>query len=108
MVKIQTNNNVADLLTKAFDVSRFNFLVANIGKRGRDTKIPQSGGPPIKVGDEAVHKELGDRMERAATTASSFEAEHDSDAQTRFEAASKSPMTHLSQELTHLEVGRTV
>ncbi|GJR78962.1 ribonuclease H-like domain-containing protein, partial [Tanacetum coccineum] len=41
------------------------------------------------VGDEAVHKELGDRMERAATTASSLEAEQDSDAQTRFEAASK-------------------
>ncbi|GJY45186.1 putative ribonuclease H-like domain-containing protein [Tanacetum coccineum] len=78
MVKIHTDNNVADLLTKAFDVSRFNFLVASIGKRGRDTKIPQSGGPPIKVGDEAVHKELGDRMERAATTASSFEAEQDS------------------------------
>ncbi|GKB57848.1 hypothetical protein Tco_0914034 [Tanacetum coccineum] len=79
MVKIHTDHNVADLLTKAFDVSRFNFLVASIGKRGRDTKIPQSGGPPIKVGDEAVHKELGDRMERAATTASSFEAEQDSD-----------------------------
>ncbi|GJT82327.1 putative ribonuclease H-like domain-containing protein [Tanacetum coccineum] len=30
------------------------------------------------VGDEAVHKELGDRMERAATTASSLEAKHDS------------------------------
>ncbi|GKA39492.1 hypothetical protein Tco_0732043, partial [Tanacetum coccineum] len=30
-----------------------------------------------KVGDEAVHKELGDRMERAATTAFSLEAEHD-------------------------------
>ncbi|GJZ13782.1 hypothetical protein Tco_0549012, partial [Tanacetum coccineum] len=43
-----------------------------------DTKIPQSGGPPEKVGDEAVHKELGDRMERAATTASSLEAEQDS------------------------------
>ncbi|GKB45065.1 hypothetical protein Tco_0890007 [Tanacetum coccineum] len=41
------------------------------------------------VGDEAVHKELGDRMERAATTASSLEAEQDSDAQTRFEDASK-------------------
>ncbi|GJU10067.1 hypothetical protein Tco_1132463 [Tanacetum coccineum] len=60
------------------------------------------------VGDEVVHKELGDRMERAATTASSLEAEQDSDAQTRFEAASKSPMIHLSQELTHLDVGRTV
>ncbi|GKD87552.1 ribonuclease H, partial [Tanacetum coccineum] len=30
MVKIHTNHNVADLLTKAFDVSRFNFLVASI------------------------------------------------------------------------------
>ncbi|GJR67708.1 hypothetical protein Tco_0013773 [Tanacetum coccineum] len=51
---------------------------SQIPKRGRDTKIPQSGGPPKKVGDEAVHKELGDRMERAATTASSLEAEQDS------------------------------
>ncbi|GKB98567.1 hypothetical protein Tco_0984704 [Tanacetum coccineum] len=57
--------------------------------------------PLKKLGDEAVHKELGDRMERAATTASNLEAKQDSDAQTRFEAASKSPMTHLSQELTH-------
>ncbi|GJQ98352.1 putative ribonuclease H-like domain-containing protein [Tanacetum coccineum] len=47
-------------------------------KRGRDTKIPQSDGPPEKVGDEAVHKELGDRIERAAITASSLEAEQDS------------------------------
>ncbi|GJX58104.1 putative ribonuclease H-like domain-containing protein [Tanacetum coccineum] len=40
-------------------------------KRGQDTKIPQSGGPPEKVNDEAVHKELGDIIERAATTSSS-------------------------------------
>ncbi|GKF06281.1 hypothetical protein Tco_0036949, partial [Tanacetum coccineum] len=52
-------------------------------KRGRDTKIPQSSGPPKKVGNDAVHKELGDRMERAATSASSSEAEQDCDAQTR-------------------------
>ncbi|GKE40489.1 hypothetical protein Tco_1463894 [Tanacetum coccineum] len=59
--------------------------------------------PLRKVGDEAVHKELGDRMERAATTASSSQAEQDSgsgprcqdtilgdvDAQTRFETTSK-------------------
>ncbi|GKA89834.1 hypothetical protein Tco_0811646 [Tanacetum coccineum] len=53
-------------------------------KRGRDTKIHQSSGPPVKVGDEAIHKELGDRMERAANTASSLEAEQDSDAQTSY------------------------
>ncbi|GKE62853.1 hypothetical protein Tco_1513220, partial [Tanacetum coccineum] len=38
-------------------------------KKGQDTKIPQSSGPLVKVGDEAVHKELGERIERAATTA---------------------------------------
>ncbi|GJU94013.1 hypothetical protein Tco_1318769 [Tanacetum coccineum] len=57
----------------------------------------------IKRCDEAVHKELGDRMERAATTASSLEVEQDSgsgpmcqdtilgdvDAQTRFKTTSK-------------------
>ncbi|GJV24495.1 hypothetical protein Tco_1377190 [Tanacetum coccineum] len=37
--------------------------------------LDHSGGPPVKVGDEAVHKELGDGMERATTTASSLEAE---------------------------------
>ncbi|GKF75827.1 hypothetical protein Tco_0225271, partial [Tanacetum coccineum] len=47
-------------------------------KRGQDTKIPQSSGPPVKVGDEVVHKELGDSMKRAATTASSLKAERDS------------------------------
>ncbi|GJV18888.1 putative ribonuclease H-like domain-containing protein [Tanacetum coccineum] len=67
VINIDNNN----LLTKGFDAGRH-------VKRDRDTKIPQSSGPPVKVGDEAVHKELGDRMERAATTASSLEAEHDS------------------------------
>ncbi|GJY57098.1 hypothetical protein Tco_0456213 [Tanacetum coccineum] len=97
MVKIHTDHNVADLLTKAFDVSRLIFwwqalvclICSYIGKRGRDTKIPSSGGPPIKVGNEAVHKELGDRMEMAATTASSLEPEQNSDAQTRFGTTSK-------------------
>ncbi|GKA21414.1 hypothetical protein Tco_0701403, partial [Tanacetum coccineum] len=44
--------------------------------------------PLKKVGDEAVHKELGNRIERAATTASSLEAKQDN-AQTRFETTSK-------------------
>ncbi|GJY02092.1 putative ribonuclease H-like domain-containing protein [Tanacetum coccineum] len=113
VIKIHTDQNVADLLIKAFDASR-------LIKRGRDIKIPQSCGPPKKVGDEAVHKELGDRMERAATTASSFEAEQDSvvpgaryhirdvDASTGSEVYIRnSSMIHLSQKLTHLEVGRT-
>ncbi|GJZ32581.1 hypothetical protein Tco_0578017 [Tanacetum coccineum] len=101
---------VANSTTEAEYVAAANYL---LGKRGRDTKIHQSGGPPIKVGDEAVHKELGDRIERAATTASSYEVEQDSgsgprcqdtilgdaDAQTRFETASiKSNDPPLSRE----------
>ncbi|GKF50468.1 hypothetical protein Tco_0146935 [Tanacetum coccineum] len=59
--------------------------------------------PLKKVSVEVVHKELGDRMKRVVTTASSLEAEQDSgsgprcqdtilgdvDAQTRFETTSK-------------------
>ncbi|GJX88727.1 hypothetical protein Tco_0340741 [Tanacetum coccineum] len=44
-------------------------------KRGQDTKIPQSSGPPKKVGDEAVYTGEDDRVVRAATTATSLEAE---------------------------------
>ncbi|GJV35534.1 hypothetical protein Tco_1408011 [Tanacetum coccineum] len=31
VIKIHTDHNVADLLIKAFDVSKFTFLIANIG-----------------------------------------------------------------------------
>ncbi|GKC55475.1 putative ribonuclease H-like domain-containing protein, partial [Tanacetum coccineum] len=88
VIKVHSDQNVADLLTKAFDVSRWEADYVNMQsrmvgrtsniKRGRDTKIPQSCGPPIKVGDEVVHKELGDRIERVATTAYSLEAEQNS------------------------------
>ncbi|GJW28213.1 putative ribonuclease H-like domain-containing protein [Tanacetum coccineum] len=58
VIKVHSDQNVVDLLTKAFNVSRMVGRTCRT-KRGRDTKIPQSGGPPVKVGDEAVHKELG-------------------------------------------------
>ncbi|GKE38486.1 hypothetical protein Tco_1461891 [Tanacetum coccineum] len=67
VIKIHTDHNVVDLLTKAFDSSRLIPLVV----------------------DETVIKEWEDRMERAATTASSLKAEQDSEAQIRFDAASK-------------------
>ncbi|GJW08141.1 putative ribonuclease H-like domain-containing protein [Tanacetum coccineum] len=42
VLKIHTNDNVADLLTKAFDVSRFQFLVVSIGMdKPRFKKIAQ-------------------------------------------------------------------
>ncbi|GKE88824.1 hypothetical protein Tco_1566299, partial [Tanacetum coccineum] len=42
-----------------------------------DTHVPQSSDPSENVTDEAVHKQLGDSLARAATTASSLEAEQD-------------------------------
>ncbi|GKF43940.1 hypothetical protein Tco_0130492, partial [Tanacetum coccineum] len=43
----------------------------------KDTQIPQPNGPTEHVADEVVHKELGDSLVRAATTASSLESEQD-------------------------------
>ncbi|GJS91086.1 putative ribonuclease H-like domain-containing protein [Tanacetum coccineum] len=84
VIKIHTDHNVVDLLTKAFDVS---------SKAKRTTEISQSSGSIHLDADETIHKELGDRMERAATTASSLEVPRyhirGVDAKTRFEAASK-------------------
>ncbi|GKA99113.1 putative ribonuclease H-like domain-containing protein, partial [Tanacetum coccineum] len=99
----------AYLLIKGFDAGRFQYLVSRIKTHlgiSKEVGTPRYLSlvvPLTKVGDEAVHKELGDRMERAATTASSLEAEQDSgsgprcqdvilgdvNAQTRFEITSK-------------------
>ncbi|GJS88061.1 hypothetical protein Tco_0770697 [Tanacetum coccineum] len=69
-------STTGDLLTKGFDAEESK--TSRHVKRGRDTKIPQFSGPPTKVGDEVVHKELGDKMERVASTTSSLEAKQDS------------------------------
>nr|GEX39450.1 hypothetical protein [Tanacetum cinerariifolium] len=45
----------------------------------KDTQVPQPSGPTESVIDEAIHKELGDSLVRAATTASSLGAEQDSE-----------------------------
>ncbi|GKA23730.1 hypothetical protein Tco_0709763 [Tanacetum coccineum] len=93
------------LLTKGFDAGRFQYLVLSRklllpGKsyycwapklqvlskflilealfEGRTPRYLSLVVPLKKVGNEAVHKELGDRIERATTTASSLEAEQDS------------------------------
>ncbi|GKB43022.1 hypothetical protein Tco_0887964 [Tanacetum coccineum] len=44
----------------------------------KDTRIPQFSGPTEHVANEAVYKELDHSLVRAATTASSLEAEQDS------------------------------
>nr|GEX99936.1 hypothetical protein [Tanacetum cinerariifolium] len=68
----------------------------------KDTHVPQPGGPTESIANEAVHKELDDRLVKDATTASSLVAVQDSGgglryqetigdtiAQTRFESVSK-------------------
>ncbi|GKA87619.1 hypothetical protein Tco_0809383 [Tanacetum coccineum] len=42
------------------------------------TQVPQPSDPSENVVDEAIHKELGDSLVRAATTVFSLEAKHDS------------------------------
>ncbi|GJR24074.1 putative ribonuclease H-like domain-containing protein [Tanacetum coccineum] len=97
VIKIHTDHNVADLLTKAFDVSSCKVNTAR-------QKISTARQKLVLLSqNETVYKEWEDRMERAATTASSLDAEQDSgsgprcqdtilggvDAQTRFETTSK-------------------
>ncbi|GKA76398.1 putative ribonuclease H-like domain-containing protein [Tanacetum coccineum] len=64
-----------DLMFNLLLVSKKQTVVANLTTEAEYIAASHCCG---QVGDEAVHKELGDRMERAATTASSFEAEQDS------------------------------
>ncbi|GKE65969.1 hypothetical protein Tco_1520130, partial [Tanacetum coccineum] len=43
----------------------------------KDTQVPQPSNPIENIVDEAVHKELGDSLVRAATTASCLDAKQD-------------------------------
>ncbi|GJZ52353.1 hypothetical protein Tco_0606868, partial [Tanacetum coccineum] len=43
----------------------------------KDNEIPQSSGPTDNVADEAVNEEMDDSLERAATAATSLDAEQD-------------------------------
>ncbi|GKF98554.1 hypothetical protein Tco_0297337, partial [Tanacetum coccineum] len=43
----------------------------------KDTEIPQSSVPSDNVTDKAVNEEMDDSLERAATTATSLDAEQD-------------------------------
>nr|GEX82206.1 retrovirus-related Pol polyprotein from transposon TNT 1-94 [Tanacetum cinerariifolium] len=44
----------------------------------KNTQVPQPSGSIEHLADEAIHKEKGDKLERATTTASSLEVEQDS------------------------------
>ncbi|GJY21419.1 ribonuclease H-like domain-containing protein [Tanacetum coccineum] len=50
----------------------------SIRSKIKDTEVPQPSGPTTNVADEAVNEDMDDILVRAATTASSLEAEQDS------------------------------
>nr|GEW76583.1 putative ribonuclease H-like domain-containing protein [Tanacetum cinerariifolium] len=77
----------------------------------KNTQVPQPSGSPDIVADEAVYQELDDRLVRAATIASSLEAEQDNGGGLRCQEATRiqllklglrmylnNPMIHRSQE----------
>nr|GEU93236.1 hypothetical protein [Tanacetum cinerariifolium] len=74
----------------------------------KDTQVPHPSGPTKFVADEAVHKELGDRLVRAATTASSLEAEQHSessgDEESLGEDASKQGRIDAYEDITLVNV----
>ncbi|GJW99877.1 putative ribonuclease H-like domain-containing protein [Tanacetum coccineum] len=87
MIKIHTDQNVTDLLTKACDT-----MVAYLEKYTEHANFDEivdflnaspiryaliSSGPTTLVADETVHEERRDSVERAATTAASLDVEQD-------------------------------
>ncbi|GJZ30180.1 putative ribonuclease H-like domain-containing protein [Tanacetum coccineum] len=95
MIKIHTDKNVVDLLTKAFDEKglsgRVTPFVLNYGwcksdrkNRGKENsihkghiEIPQSSVLGGDVADKAVYEERDDSLERDTTTATGLDAEQD-------------------------------
>nr|GEX43991.1 hypothetical protein [Tanacetum cinerariifolium] len=53
----------------------------------KDTQVPQPIGPTESIVDEDVHRESGDSLVRAATTASSLEAEQNNGLSARVESS---------------------
>ncbi|GJX74257.1 hypothetical protein Tco_0312852 [Tanacetum coccineum] len=53
------------------------FLMYPRKPKRKDTQVPQPSDPIENVADDVVHKELGNSLVRAATTASSLEAKQD-------------------------------
>nr|GEX76096.1 hypothetical protein [Tanacetum cinerariifolium] len=71
---------------------------------GKDTQVPQPSGPNKSITNEAVHKELGDSLVRAGTTASSLGAKQDSGKDTQVPQPS-GPNKSIADEAVHKELG---
>ncbi|GJS79966.1 putative ribonuclease H-like domain-containing protein [Tanacetum coccineum] len=83
VIKIHTDHNVADLLTKALDIDDWNGLDILLAIKFGFILVTQelvllSSEPTTLIVDETVHKDRGDSVERAATTATTLDAEQGS------------------------------
>ncbi|GKB09947.1 hypothetical protein Tco_0843870 [Tanacetum coccineum] len=73
--------------------------LTKIGKpKRKDTEVPQPSGPTTNVADEAVYEEMDDSLERAATSATSLDAERDR------VLALENTKTAQAQEITSLKL----
>ncbi|GKE50965.1 hypothetical protein Tco_1486121 [Tanacetum coccineum] len=86
---------------------KFNFSKLFFGVEGEGSRQPSEPQPPPstappsqkgQVGDEVVHKELGDIVERVATTAASLDAEQDSGGSIMCQEAMGGTIAHTRSE----------
>ncbi|GKB40060.1 hypothetical protein Tco_0885002 [Tanacetum coccineum] len=66
--------NLDNVSRKFFDVSK---KQRSRRSNRKDTEVPQPSGPTTNVAYKSVNEEMDDSLERAATTATGLEAEHD-------------------------------
>ncbi|GJT63420.1 putative ribonuclease H-like domain-containing protein [Tanacetum coccineum] len=76
--KFNFSKYIFESMIRNLDNMSGKFLMYPRKPKRKDTQVPQPSGSSEHVADEVVHKELGDSLVRAATTASSLEAEQDS------------------------------
>ncbi|GJX30100.1 hypothetical protein Tco_0238179 [Tanacetum coccineum] len=77
--KFNFSKYIFESMVKNLDNVSVNFLMYPRSRRSKrkDTEVPQPSGPTTNVADEVVNEEMDDSLVRAATTATSLDAEQD-------------------------------
>ncbi|GJQ97676.1 hypothetical protein Tco_0008815 [Tanacetum coccineum] len=76
--KFNFSKYIFESMVKNLDnVGKFLMYPRSRRPKRKDTEVPQPSGPIDNVADEIVNEEMDDSLERAATTATSLDAEQD-------------------------------
>ncbi|GJY12576.1 putative ribonuclease H-like domain-containing protein [Tanacetum coccineum] len=76
--KFNFSKYIFESMVKNLDnIGKFLMYPRSRRPKRKDTEVPQPSGPITNVADEAVNDEMDDSLVRAATTATSLDAEHD-------------------------------